>query len=533
MGKSFDFYSQKYLRRLFVSMTIVLLGIVFWSLDKGIVMLDEAFYLLHFQEGAHPLATSNWLQLASPFYTGDLYSLRISVFLAMSISAFLLGFTLSKYFKLGWPPAFTGVLAVFYQFVLAMPVQYVPNNATLNLFLINISLIFFFSAFLSNPSKLPYFSYLFLSGLSLGFVPFAMITNLPLLGLFAAIIFLTSHKKQTILSFFCWFAGLLAAVFIYFVFLQDWDEYIRNFKEAVEFAGFMTSHGVKPLLKWHYQLVIHFTGVPLVVAILNVIIAKNPFKDSLSKIIILVLTGSCVLFLVGGELFSPFGIFTTTVFYSMLLSLIWMAKEHFVPWKREYWFLVFLLLIPYSASLGTDVPFQVRSISYFPFTFVLMLILIKKTESRYFQLFLASLSCVLFLNFLTYPFRDGWARFKLIEQTHAYELPHGQGSIKLDKVTMNALQSLEPYINANNQVLISSVNQWGLVYLLGSQVPVLNFWPNETYTTYFLEKNNTDKMNLILLEGKYNPFSENFKKEFFEGKEMQTIKTGEFTLYKF
>jgi hypothetical protein len=67
---------------------------------------------------------------------------------------------------------------------------------------------------------------------------------------------------------------------------------------------------------------------------------------------------------------------------------------------------------------------------------------------------------------------------------------------------------------------------------LGAQVPVLAFWPNETYSSYFLRNKNFNKSDLILLEGKYNPFSEQFKTEFFEGKEIKTVKSGEYTLYR-
>ena len=533
MAKNFDFYKNKSFRWSFVSMTLILLVVVFWSLDKGIVMLDEAFYMLHFQEGAYPIATSNWLQLAKPFYDGNLIHLRLLIFLSILLSSFSMGFVMSSFFKFDWPPFFTGMLTVFFQFVLAMPVQYVPNNATINLILINLSLLFFFSAFLAKDRRVFQFGFLFLSGLCLGFVPFAMITNLPLLGLFGITIILIYQKNRFLTPFLFWILGLASSVSIYFLFLQDWNEFLIKFKEAVEFGSFMSSHGIKPLLKWHYQLFVQFAGIPLALAILNVIMANNPLKEYFSQQIIKILTGVLVLFLVVSEVFSPFGVFSTTLFYSLLFSLLWIGKAHFLPWKQEYWVLVLLLLIPYAAALGTDVPFQIRSVTYFPITFLLLIILIKKIEIRYFNLYFFSLAIVLFLNFLTYPMRDGWARHKLVEQTIEYELPHGQGKMKLDKDIIDALEFLKPHVSPNDKVIISSANQWGLVYLLGAQMPVLAFWRNEAYTLHFLKDKNINKTDLILLEGKYNPFSEKFKNEFFEGKEMKTIKTGDFTLYRF
>lgn len=506
--------------------------IIFWSLDKGLIMLDEAFYLLHFQEGAYPIAYSNWFILAKPLYIKNLYVLRILVFSWLVMSSFFLGFAFSKYWRFKWPAWFTGILAVFAQFILSIPVQYVPNNVTFNILLIYSSLGFLFLSPLYRDRKFTPFLLLILSGFCIGFLPFTMITNTPLMGVLLVAVYVFFKDNQPLMKSIAWAIGVFISIFSYFFWLQPWEEFVFKFQEAVTYTKYMGSHGIRPLIQWHLDTLQYFMGMPLALSLILYYWGKGSFKtENLTNSIIKVLGLSLLLILLVMDITSRIGIFPTTLFYVFSTSALFILLGKKQQWEGRYFGLALLALVPYFATLGTDVAYQIRSVGYFSALLLMLIALLDLIKIEKYEWLLVGLFGIVFLNFLTYPFREGWARYSIVNQTEKFDLPNGQGTIKLNAATKEKVNSISPYLNGKKNVVISHPNLWGLLYLSGGQALALNFMPNEDYIQYFSNEKGIDLKTLIFVEGELIQFSEKFKTKVLDSANFQKIDQDGISIY--
>lgn len=511
----------------------MIIAIIFWSLNRGLVMLDEAFYLLHMEENASPIAISNWYVFAKPLFDMDLLHLRFIVFSWLALSAFFLGYSFSSYWDFGWPAWFSGILAVFAHFVLSIPVQYVPNNVTFNIFFIYSSLGFLFFALSKKGNKAIAWLFLLLSGFCLGFLPFVMVTNTPMIGLFLIAVFLFFRGKQPFTHTIFWFLGVLLAVVSFFLVFQSPEIFIADFKEAMTFTQYLGSHGLRPLIQWHVDTLIYFLGMPLALTLILYYWANESLNEkSWSNILIRSLGVILLLTLLVFDLTSRKGVFSSSLFYILVFatSLILMAKK--VKWDPKYLSLILLAVVPYFATLGTDVPFQVRTAGYFVVLILLVIAMLQVIPLKKFNLLFLCLLVIVFLNFLSYPFREGWARYKLVAQTEKYTLPNGKGQIKLSPKVFENTVAISPYLTGKSQVVISHPNLWGYVYLSGAQALNLHFMPNEAYIQYFLEKQVIDLNSLTFMEGKLIRFSETFISNMMGSENYDKIDLGDIIIYQ-
>lgn len=528
-----DLFHNPKIRASILVGTLMILAIIIWSLNRGIVMLDEAFYLLHLEGNAYPIAISSWFVLAKPFSGFDLLHLRIIIFTWLALSAFFLGYSFSSYWDFGWPAWFSGILTVLAHFVLAIPVQYVPNNVTFNILFIYTSLGFLFLALSMKGNKPKVWFFLLLSGFCLGFLPFVMVTNSPMIGVVLVMVFLFFWGSQSFTHTMIWFLGVLLAIACFFIAFQSPEVFIADFSSAMTFSQYLGSHGLRPLIQWHVDTLIYFLGMPLALALVLYFWANESINEKTwNNILIKILGVILLLTLLIIDLISRKGVFSSSLFYILVFAttLILLAKK--VKWDPKYLSLVLLAVIPYFATLGTDVPFQVRTSGYFAVLILLVTAMLQVIPLKKFKLFFLFLLGIVFLNFLSYPFREGWARYKLVAQTEKYTLPNGKGHVQLSPKVFENTTAISPYLSGKSQVVISHPNLWGYLYLSGGQALNLHFMPNEAYIRYLIREKSIQVNTLTLVEGKLIPFSDNFKSEILAQGIFERIDLGELIVYR-
>lgn len=512
-----------------IVMLVIVLTIIFWSLFRGIIMMDEAYYLLHFDTEIEPIALSNWYVIFKPFYLENLVQLRIMMFSLKILSAFFLGYAFSKFWGLGWPDWFTGFLIILGDFVLSIPVQFVPNNSSLNLILIHLGMgcLFMFYA-LTEKIKLGYL-FLFISGVFFGFLPLAMITNSPLLFVMVVFTFFIGEKALRFRRVGIYAGGMILAILIFFLLLQNVSTFIAEFKKALEFQQFMESHGLQPLFNWHINLVLKFFGIPFCLIVAYYFWKKEGSNSFISKILLLIM-----LFLLIYQLFldltSSKGIFSTLLFYTFTLLMFLESglALNKIGWKRS--FLVLLMLIPYFAALGTDVEFEVRSAFYSSYIILVIMCLWDGFKAFYLKYAFIFLMGFVILNFFTYPFRKGWAGYRMVKQHNEVILPKNKGRLFLDDGMVLNLNKVRPHLEGKKNVVLSDVTTWGFLYLCDAKPLHIGFWANEPYTKYLINKKNIEFKQLNFLENKNSPFSGNLLKEI-ENSGFEIIDMGYFRLY--
>jgi len=523
-----ELYRDVTVRYGFIFMVAVILGIVFWSLFRGIIMMDEAYYLLHFDPEVEPFALSNWFVLFKPFYIENLVQLRILMFSLKVFSAFFLGYSFSRFWGLGWPNWFTGLLVVFGDFVLSIPVQFVPNNSSLNLILIHLGMacLFMFYAALNEKKKSAYFFLLF-SGVFFGFLPFVMVTNSPILLVVVVFLFFIGQQENRLKRLVAWTVGVFLAIAVFFVLLQDVNTFIAELERAINFQQFMDSHGLKPLVNWHIHLILKFLGIPLFLFLGYSLWKRQPSKSLNSKLILGIM-GALVAYQLYMDITSPVGTFSTMLFYALLILMIYESRLGSFGWKKP--FLLLLLLIPYFAALGTDVMFEVRSANYFAYILLLMLGLWDRVPVIDLKFAFTILMALVFLNFLTYPLRKGWAGYRMVKQYNEIELPRNKGKLFVDDGMVINLNKVSPHLSGKRNVVLSDVTTWGYLYLCDAKPFHMGFWPNESYALYLSEEKAVPFRELNFLENKNQPFSTALKEKILV-ENFEEIDMGFFKLY--
>jgi len=488
----------------FIGMAVFILLIIFWSLNKGLGLLDEAFYLLHLKEGVKYYALSSWPEFFKDFPIKNIFWLRFFIFSLMAISAGLFGMAFSKYWKINLPTLVILPIIIVVQFVWSAPVQYIPNNSTLNQILIYLSLASFFWGI--NDLEKPKMNLrLVASGFFIGFVPFVMITNTPIIGAMMLLLIILIPNKKAVIPISLFTIGIILSGVVFFVFFQSLDKFLISFSEARNYLNFMDSHGLRNIIKWHYYAFIYFIGPPLTLLLLLLAFHFEVPKSKYSKLILIVIGIVVLGFVLIQDVFSSISIFSSSLIYVLAVAalIIFVDKQKDI---QKTAVLLFLLLVPYFAALGTDVAFEIRTAGYaLPLALVIMGVSFTKSKISTYAFY--GLILAAFLTFLTYPFGTGWIGFKLSDQKYSLELPNGSGTLQLDQNVVETYRSFVPYLTGEENVVVSDPKALGYIYLCDATPLYLYFRLSDEYLFDFMQSGNRDWGDLTFLEVKNKPFS--------------------------
>jgi hypothetical protein len=521
---------------LVVVLFLALVANMVWWFDKGLIFHDEGWSLMHFREGINTVDYSNWHRVGRFLYSENLFLTRMTTFCGVAFSAFILGLTFAPFIGKSATRWVLALLFVVFQLFLSAPVMFIPNYGTLNIIAVNLStagLLFY----LKTAKLSLQLAGLFFSGFFTGTLPFIQITSSLLLPLLLLVQFLigktaTRSRDLTVLAI-----GMLSYPVLYFMMVQSPADFLAKFLEATKHLSMDEDYGLFGLVKWNAKLLLHFAGLPAAIVILALlkagICSGTGFRLFLS--LILGILAGIQLYL---DVTFPFSQFPVTLWYCLLFISIWMAREHLNRDRSALVLVIFFTTLPYFASLGTVVRFQLKAISYFPHIAMAILLVLSWGRLTLIKAWFSFLTMAAVLTFFSFNFRIGWAGYRITDQTEAWSLSDVNSKLRLDPARVASLDHLSPYLRGKSGVIVSHENLWGYVWLLNAKPQYLHFRFNPEYFKHFVGLNGTQKLySTTFLELKWKPFSKEFLEWLEEaqrdGWKLKCVEVERFTIYTF
>ncbi len=508
---------------------------IIWTLNRGLIFHDESWELLQYQQGAQTIDYSNWHRVLQFLYIDNLFQLRLLTFGIISSSAFFLGYTSSRLFDFPLASWIIGLLFIVFQFFLNSPVKLVPSYTNMNFVLINIA-VSFLLLFIFEKRELLKIIFIGLCSFFISILPFVLVTNTVIIGVLFVFIFIYSAKnklKYCVIFILCLFIYPV----IYFKFIQSPSHFWEKYEEARYYLSIDADYGLYGIFKWHAKMLIHFLQVPLLIFFLfKLKYLKIKFTKNGNYMLMALFLGLLLIQLYQDVTFK-FSQFPVTLWYLLFFLMLWASWKELWQKKPDLILVLFFASLPYFASLGTVVRFQLKAASFFPYLAIAILFLIKHNYSFRPVILFTALSMVSVAVFFSYNFRTGWSNYNVLDQTERFSISQNKGDLYLDRQRVKSLEEVRPYIGNNEKVLVSHENVWGYVYLLNARPLYLAFRFKENYFYYFLQRKNESPYSITYIELKRKPFPETFK-TFLNGKQssdysLQIVDLNEFRIYTF
>ncbi len=208
---------------------LITITIVFWSLNKGMLFSDEAYYLYHLKQPLDAIGYSKWYVFSQSFFQYDtIFSNRLIVvslmimsnlFLAKSIEVFFANRSFLIYF----------LILLFAQFATTSPVGYSPSYLTFNQILCSIAV----GLFLIHIKNKEFYIRVIL-GLVFGIMMFNIPTSI---GLFLPMLifdYFTHNKIKSSINLILYVVlGMLIWIGLYFTTIEDFSLFKVNLLESI------------------------------------------------------------------------------------------------------------------------------------------------------------------------------------------------------------------------------------------------------------------------------------------------------------
>lgn len=482
------FYKQKDI--LLILFSVSILFVVLWSSNKGFVFSDAAYYNFHFKDHLETINTSNWHFIWRLFNTSNLIIDQIIITLLNGITSFFLGFTFSKVFNFS-KPYIIGLLAFCAQFCLGAPIGLSPCYVTLNAVNFNLISIFFLRYYAYRSKK-----DFFLAGFFAALIPFIMITNILFLPyLLFAMISLKILDRNIV--FMC--SGFILGLCSYFFFAQSPSEFIHGFYKAMAYIKYDKSHGSGDMFYWVINIFIELKWIftLIMVDLIQSKYFKNKYLSFLTLSLLVILIIACLNY----SLRNPFNLFYTEIFYVIFIWFFYKSIKSLH--KTDILFTITFVSIPFFAAIGTDVSFFIRATFYYPYILLPLVYITYKNQNILWKSTLYVLFLITSVNFFTYPFRNSWAGYKIVDQKLAFKVADFGPDLYLDAHHINRINEVKSFIQRKENVIPSSIADWGLILFNKANPPMVLFRINP----YILENIKSKELDeIILLENKKEEF---------------------------
>ena len=528
-----------------VILTIAVIAILFMKVflaNKGLVIDDEAWFLLLMKELPSGDAMTQFHKLFFNVFRGDIYAIRISYFFfeLVSYSTFSIGlysFFKEKYLLKPIHLYYFFALTLIGASIFSLPICNIPYYANLNKTLVPFSMGLLLFTFYKKSHNKHFYTYLFLSGLIIGFQAFIMITTVSIYLFFFILIYLYL-KHQYISSILTFCGGILTSIAIYFLFIETpihfWEQEILVNFNSYAGSDYKEKHGLLPIIRWCFitlKYLIFYCLFPALAVIGG--LKLLPLLNRLQKrmfYILLVITGLLYFYfdiIKGEHEYASINLFIAALMYVIIDTFIIQKKE--IP---NYPFFIIILILPLFLSIGTDVGFKIRATDYIGTYFPLIYILGLHFKPKKQLIFSIVLVCYL-MNYSTMYYRGNWGYFRYVDQKYAVKKLGIDQNLYVNSVVYTNLELLQPLLKNNETVILSDKNLNGICYLLNLKLLSYDFklQPNK-----IIEKlNSNSKLNSIkLIEDSYSPFEYDFINKITEQtsyKLKDTNKVGIHTIY--
>lgn len=501
---------------LIIAVTILFMKV--FLANKGLVIDDEAWFLLLIRDLPSGDAPTQFHKLFFNVFNGDIHQIRISYLFLEIVSYFTFSYGLYYFLKEKYTLhkvhiyVFFALTLIGYS-IFTLPICNIPYYANLNKTLLPLSIgLFLLSIYNYNQNK-KQLHLLFLSGLIVGFQPFIMITTVTIYLFFLLLIYYYFPQKR-IKNYFYYCLGIVSSIAIYFVFVESpvqfWEnEIIVNFK-SYSSSNYKEKHGILPILRW-LSITIKYLLFNCVLPAIGVLGVRYlfPFFNHIQRksfLLLLILTGILFFYfeiIKGEHEYASMNLFIAAFIYSMIdVFIVQKNDKNIIP------ITLLIFILPLLLSIGTDVDYKIRATDYigmyFPFIFILQLHLNHKKK----LVFSIILWCY-FLNYTSMYFRTNWGHFNYKEQKIDVRQFGIYQKLQLNELNISNLKQLKPYFTQDETVVVSHKNLNATCYLLNLRMLSYDF---KLIPTKVIDRlNQTYKKDTIkMIESTYSKFDANF-----------------------
>ncbi len=506
----------------FITFGLIGLSIIlvkFFLINKGLVMDDEAWFLLLIRDlPSGGDAPTQFYKLFQNIFNGNIHAIRLSYIFFEIITFTILSFGIYTYFKeklqLKSVHFFVIIsITIIGNAIFSLPICNIPYYANLNKTLLPLAIGFFLISISQFNNNKNYLFLLFISGLSIGFHPFIMITTVTIYPLFYFLIYFYLGKKN-LKAYLIFNLGILSCIVIYFTFIETpfhfiQEEIIPNMT-AYSNYDYKEKHGILPIVRWTFVTLkyVLFECLLLALGILAFVNLKPKLsilqKKSSYFIIIL---ASCLFYyfevIKGEHEYASMNLFIAIFLFLIIDQLL--LKKDFLSSTP---IILTILILPFLLSIGTDVDFKIRATDYIGTYFPIIFILGYVYKERFLILF-SSIFLLYFINYLSMYYRENWGHFRYVEQKYNLQELGIDQNLLLDDVNYVNIKQLKPYLNKNERVVVSHKNLNATIYLLDVKMICYDFKLNPNKIINRIKKSyNQDTLKLV--ETSYYPFEKDF-----------------------
>ncbi len=458
-----------------VLLSLIFIAIACYTFNRTIVMDDEGWYLFLLRDMPNGAASSQFYKLLHNFLNGNVFLLRVFNYAFELFSIFIYSFGIYLFFKRTFDLSRMHLLLLFSFTLLGfsiftIPVCTTPYYVSLNKISTLISLGILLiglktNGFIKNLSFV-------LSGFSIGFLFFIMITNTPIYLLFIILIYSYSqHKQKDIILFI---GGITLSFVCYFLTIELPVEFIQHeimpHVTSTVSAKHNEAHGLFPMMRWAYMALKYylFNGLLFAFMIIGYFQLKSRLSTTKNFILFLALLTSGLFFYYEDVIKGEHAYASMAPYWGLYIFFIidqTILKNNL---KHIELFLISLLFIPFLLSLGTDVDFKTRGTEYIGFLFPLLFIITEKFYSKKVLIVFMVVLMGYTVNICSMIYRNNWGGFIYAKQTLDVQNLNIDQNLKVDSMTYNNLSALKSGLLKNDTIIVSNKRLWGYAYLLGT-----------------------------------------------------------------
>ena len=512
-------------------------------LQIGINLRDEAWYLLILENSAPAIHWAWWHEIFAFLRNENLWTIRMVTFCMVTLSTFIFGYhvyylidkdNIRDRIKMG-------LLISMSTFLLTNLVCIVPYYITSSLIFVPLALAVFLRINLlsGRSNSFQYALCVILLGFFITLEPFLNPSNIIYSLTFLLILFWMF--KTNWLRYVYLFVGAFACM-VFMNFLIPYTRFINDFKLTLMAVKYH-DHGMQTTLDWLLKIPNHYfwnIKSPFLLGISILIITKvslkleTDYKKIIYGIFVLCIL-ICIVFVTYSQFYTLYGIFSGSIFYLLLATFIYFEA---ISGKINNFLLItsnkiglFLFVIPFLLSIGTDVAFEFRIPSYFILFLAGTILILNSSDSinnkaitfRFLDIF----ALILCLNFVVGFYKTNWCGFSFFNSRIA--LNTARGRIFVEPRVYQKYESFNVLMKNNKKTLVLSHQQiLGDVYLSGIKLSYLDF----RFNLNLLKLCKGDMEKSSFLESKNHPFPSKFwSVTETEVKKLKSSTNGDYILY--
>lgn len=502
---------KQYVWLLFLCLAICTIGLNIWKASHGIVMHDDAYYLFLLRDGYKGASLFNLL--FHNIFLGDIVAVKLTNILLDVISSVFLALGIWRYVdtqisKLTFKDLLILSSLIYISTslfcVLLTSISYV--TLTGNIYMVAIGLILLS---LTQEDILKFVGCVG-AGMVMGLTPFVMVTNTPLICvLLAFVCWMEATRKGAGIASIGILCGIVLTIMLFFVTCLPFREYVALFTSLSEKTingGLDETHSLAQILLWTYQSVTSFYLSEVLVGTLAVLGAYWLYKHNsnlkVNVFLVILLVSFCLFFYYTKIWRKGYSVATVLPFY-IFAALCMGYNIYRCSALTKYNLLnILLFFVPFFLAIGSDQTIQFRSYCYMGFILPIIYIAIKdRWKLMYPFLFLLLLYWCTTTVKMT---KNNWGWLVYSEQTYQIKDLGLSQNLWVDVKTFSNLQSLQPYVKADDKVIISTPLQWGYIYLLDAKPVTYDYRMKDL----FAQIKTYD--NVKMIEDKWYPYPVNY-----------------------